>query len=93
MGTAPWLHRAFLGGSLQHLRPGEPQGRLTDRLAGFWSGKSPVLGPSEPFVGTAGAPVRGSSCSIPASSEPRGSRGCRGLLHLWGTGWAPSPQL
>lgn len=28
------------------------------------------------FVGSAGAPVRGSGCSLPASSEPRGGTGC-----------------
>lgn len=93
MGTAPCLHRAFFGSNLQRLRSAEPQGRLTDHLAGFRSRE----GSSRPLravsaVGTAGPAVRGSSCSLPASSEPRGAAGCPEVLHLPGQERGPSPR-
>lgn len=88
VGTAPWLRRCFLGSCLQHLRSGEPQGRLTDRLGGFRSGRWSALGPSEPCRSWA---LRGSSCGLPASTEPRGGgQAARGLLHLPGAQRAPS---
>lgn len=93
MGTAPWRHWAFFGSNLQRLRSGEPQGRLTDRLAGFRSrGGSPRPLRAVSAVGSAGPAVRGSSCSLPASSEPWGPPGCLRMLHLLGQERASSPR-
>lgn len=90
MGTAPWLHRAFLGDSLQHLRPGEPQGRLTDRLAGFWSGKSSVLGPSEPCNSWA-LPEPLCAAAVAASRPPPSLRGAGAAGGCWTSGAQSGP--
>ena len=88
-GTAPWLLRAGFGGSLQHLRSGEPQGRPTDRLAGFWGGRGSVRpGVSEPCPWARPEPRSVAVVAAPPRPEPRGGTAAAPP----GQGAAPSPR-
>lgn len=66
----------FFGGSLQHLRSGEPQRRLTDGPAGFRSGRWSALAPSEPCHSWT-LPEPRCAAAIAASRPPPSPRGVR----------------